>query len=567
MTATAADDPFAQLIVDSRLFYTSKNVPTNCLEAIEKVLKPFRARLFQSQGYWNIIRKEKNPASSIPYRQFDVDGVYESNGTLINGVSITGNHPSSSAVWLSRTQVLSFVRNYGYVKVTHNLGKDANLIDEGDFEVTDLIEDGNGDVFFKNWNFLIGQTNMSYGHETSLTDGTGAFFAKFQSNTSPQNDSILYTYEIPFAITSGGFVAGDRIKINFKVLTELYYTFPWVRVGWSLRITDNLTGDFLSFYPPRGDRSDFELNQEIVNDLYIQKFDSFESFELGLFYSRVTYPDATLRFSLHFHNHFGRDYNDYDEMRTLATVPFTAMDKRLYFADATGTKVYKLERTIEDESVPDRIRPLDFNLLSNPQQWVLDEDIALGGSTAIVSKFLFDKVQIQFYPFISVDGNMRVVDPPETIVYSEETSRFIKSDLLVDVQLGDCPEFNNAPMIYRGYFRLLDGTPTVKWARQNVTEEEYLNKILLNDLIAQHSNSLRKFQGTLLSDVPIHYINAFTDYLDSVKYLPENFLLDSKYMSTTVELLEIKTGAGGEPPVSLGEFAAEEFSDDFNIGA
>jgi hypothetical protein len=122
-------------------------------------------------------------------------------------------------------------------------------------------------------------------------------------------------------------------------------------------------------------------------------------------------------------------------------------------------------------------------------------------------------------------------------------------------------------MIYRGYFRLLDGTPTVKWARQNVTEEEYLNKILLNDLIAQHSNSLRRFQGALLSDVPIHYINAFTDYLDSVKYLPENFLLDSKYMSTTVELLEIKTGAGGEPPVSLGAFKATAFSTGFKIGA
>jgi hypothetical protein len=568
MTTAASDDPLDQAYVDTRLFFNAKDGAQKCDAVLNKILRP-GTRIFQSQGYWYILRNEKAVASSIPYRQFDEDGVYVSNGTISPEVDLEKPTASNRFAWRDKSQVLSFGRNYGYFEITHDLGRDQNLIDEGTFELTDLVEDGNGDLFFKNWNFLIGQTGITYGHE-QVIGGTGAFFAKYASVTSNQNDSVLYTKAIPVKFNAGGMVAGDAFKLSFKAQAQVNNVFPWVRVGWQLKLTDLDTGDYFSFYPPAGERSDWEMNEDVINDLYLEKFNEFTSFETGLFRTPTSIANGELQLFIYFHNHYGRDFDDFNDLRAVDTVDFIGRDKRFYVDDpgeAISTKYYKLEKNSEAESEPDIIRPDDYNVLTNPNQWILKEDFYLGGATSIVSKFLFDDVKISFYPYMMVDGNMALVDPPENSIYSEEVSRFVKSDFEKTVYLGDAPEFNNAANIYKGYYKLSDGTPTNMWARAGVTEEKYINQILLEDLKAQMSSPPRRLAGSGISDIPVHYINYFKDYLDDRKYIYTNFTFDHKNFTYTVDLVEVLTGADGEPPPVGGQFNNQQFSSAFNIGA
>jgi hypothetical protein len=566
MDTADSDDPLAQAYVDARLFFTTANGAAKCQTVLDKLLAPFRARIFQSDGYWYIVRLEKSVASSIPYRQFDEDGVYESEDTIAPEVNLGKPEDTDAIIWRDKSQILSFIRNYGFFKITHNLGRDSNLIDEGAFELTDLVEDGNGDLFFKNWNFNIGQTGLSYGYEKVL-GGTGAFFAKFNEITSEQANSVLYTRAIPFEAAGGGFIAQDRIKLKFKIAAQVYNVFPWVRVKWQLKVTDLDTDTYYSFYAPQNDISDFETDTDVLNDLYIEKFSGFQDFELGMFHFPVSITNGTIQLLFYFHNHWGRDFDDYADMRDVPTVNEAGKDKRLYFGD-TSTIYYKLVRTIEAESEPTRIRPDDYNSLSNPQQWELQEDFALGPNTSIISKWLFDDVQIAFYPFISVDGNYSLIDPPETAVYQEEVSRFIKFDYEKEIYLGDAPEFNNSPNLYKGYFRLSDGTPTNKWRRSGLTTEElYLLEILLNDVKGQMSEPVRKFNGQAIADRVVHYINFLTDYLDSKRYTHTNFEFDAKEFTYTLDLVEVKAGVDGEPPTELGGFKATAFSSGFKIGS
>jgi hypothetical protein len=508
------------------------------------------------------MRNEKAVDSSLPYREFDVNGDYVSNGTINPIVPLTGSGVTGGIKWRDKSQFLSFMRNYGYFELKHTLGKDSNLIDEGGFELTDLVEDGNGDIFFKNWNFNIGQTGVTYGHE-QVIGASGAFFAKFHEITSQQNDSVLYTREIPFSISGGGFTTQDRFNIKFKVQAQVYYELPWVRIGWQVKLTDLGTGDFYSFYPPQGDRSDFETNQEVINDLYIDKFNSYESFDLGMFHSGLSIANGKIQVLLYFHNHFGRDFNDYADMRDMPTVDFVGKDKRVYYGD-TSTIYYKLVKTIEAESEPTRIRPDDYNIVSNPQQWELQEEFTIGPQTSITSKILIDDFQIGFFPFMS--GGL--IDPPESAAYFEESSRFVKSDYFKEVFIGDVPDFNNSSNLYKGYFRLSDGTPTTKWRRAGQDSEELpLLQILLNDLKNQMSGSLRRLSGSVLASTATHYHNAFQDYLNGTKHVPATFTYDLRRATIELNLIQVRTGADGNPPPEAGEFAALEFNNDFKIGA
>lgn len=565
MVSAASDDPLAQAYVDTRIFYKTKNEPFNCEEVIKAIIEPFGARLFQSQGFWWIARIEDSVFSALDYRVFTSDGDYSSNSTINTVASLASATHTSRLVWRDRSQILSFIRNFGTFNVIHDLLKDANLIDEGRFEVEDLETKADGTVFFKNWNFNIGQTGISYGIEkVNNGDSQSAFYFISQPITNAQNDSVLYTKEIPVKM-----IRNDRFKVNFQALVVPYRSMPYIRIGWSLILQDNdVTTDFYSFYQAQNDFIDYETNQEVINDLYIESFDKFQDFELGLFATPIDTTNATLKLNLYFHNHSGRDYNTFAAMRAKATVDL-ATDSRLYYEDPTDpsnddiTFYYKLESTTDAESEPDIIEPNDYDLTTNPNKWVLQQRYFVAGVSAITKKVLIDNVKISFFPFLQPQAV--VSDPPATADFSEVVNSLVKSVLEKELILGDVPDFNNSPNIYKGYFRLSDGTPTEAWARSGVTEESYLINILKNDYKAQLSEPSRKLTGSAQSDTIFHYINSIQDIIDDRKYINSNLTIDDKAATYNLDLIEVRTGSGGEVPPAQGEFAANEFSSDFNI--
>lgn len=574
MNTTVDDDPLDQAYVDTRIFYNDQKEPLDLNFVVTAVLEPFGARLFQSQGVWWIQRIEYSVTTNVIYREYDFEGTYITNDTLNPILYLKASDQTNRVCWRDSSQRRGFNPQYGTFVITHNLAFDGNIIDEGGFEEEDLETDSDGNQFFKNWRFLIGQTSETFGFE-ALPDGTGCFFTKFSEFTNTQNDSKLYTIDIPISVLGGTFGVGDYFKIQFDVNVIPYNNVPWIRMAWQLRFTNNTTGDYYEMRPAFGDRQDYEINEEVINEIYIEEYNTFKTKDLGFFVPPVTADDATIRFTLRFHNHYGRDYSgdrtvdaDYNGMRALATVDLPT-DYRLYFGDTAvvSTSYYKLVGTSDAESRPEVIEQDDYNSMTNPRKWVLQEDIFIGYGTSLVQKIQFDNVQIAFFPFISDVNGSGNIKPPEKVTHEREVNSLVKPKFEKPIYLGDVPVFNNAHLVYKGFFKLSDDSPTTLWTRQGVTESRELLEILLGDYSAQMSLPVRKLTGAMLTDTFIDYINFVSDVRDDNRYINTYFFMSDFACSYNMNLINVVAGEGDqEPPAEAGEFSANEFNSEYNIG-
>jgi hypothetical protein len=246
MTTAATDDPLDQAYIDTRIFLTSKDEPFKCDKVIDIILAPFRACLCQSMGVW-WIRRLSDAVGTFAYREFDHDGEYDSNSTFVPTQDLKFPSLTNRAAWANKTAHLTHLRNYGYFEVTHVLGKDNNLIDEGRFEEEDIEELGSGNQFFKNWNFFLAQAGATFGFETVINgESRGAFFLDLENANVPQADNKLYSIEVSLG------ELGTLRKIRFQYLIEPRYSgLPYIRLGWSVKVTNGSATTWMkSDFPP-----------------------------------------------------------------------------------------------------------------------------------------------------------------------------------------------------------------------------------------------------------------------------------------------------------------------------
>src|SRR5690606_11496777 len=226
--------------------------------------------------------------------------------------------------------------------------------------------------------------------------------------------------------------------------------------------------------------------------------------------------------------------------------------KRVYATDGGDrpTYGYELRRNTETESAPDIIRPNDYNVSSNPRQWVKIDELNIAGSVAMVDRIMIDNVEIKIFGVGIVPGQPGIVliDPPETVTYETEVTKKNESIFEDEVLNGDAPELLGTEYIYNGWFKLSDGTPTALWARAGVTESTRLLDIYLSHLVAQGSQSLRILSGTGIADIQLGYINSLEDQRDHRRYRFTRFALEDKSGTYTIEMEETLTGADGESP-------------------
>lgn len=133
MDQTSADDPLDQAYVDVDTYYIATAAPS--FEFVLKaLLKPFRARLIQAEGRWNIIRVEEF-ISSYAYRDFDTDGVYLTNGTDNPIVDIKAATASNRLRWANQDQNLELRPAFGKLRIQYHLGFKENILRNGDFRL------------------------------------------------------------------------------------------------------------------------------------------------------------------------------------------------------------------------------------------------------------------------------------------------------------------------------------------------------------------------------------------------------------------------------------------------
>lgn len=558
MNTTADDDPLAQVYVRAQNYRGMK-----CGAVLTDILKPFtRAELFQSLGVYWIRTKEQSVYTNLPYREFDVDGVYVEEDSINARKNLDYPRQSSRFKWHEKSQNLNYSRNYGTFKVTHNLDKDNNMIDSGSFELIDIDP---ATEFYRNWQIFPVQTNVTSGLEyTDNLNTKAAFFFQWANNANDQANNILASSEFPIHVVGNVFEKkGTNFHLFFKVWASPSFDVKWVWFGWKLRFIDTDTGDFYDWaipnpeYTPLAPRPD--ANEEKINDIYISSFNTFNNYEFKGFRlpGDIDAINFTCQLLFYFHNHKGRDYDtaddmvDFDGLRAFVTnLAVVPVGKRFYVAHDDDTYGYELQKNTDAEDPPNIIRPDDYNATTNPYQWVKIALYNQDGTVPMLGRIMIDDVKIQMFD-INTDvetGITALVDPPETVVYENVVTDRNESIFNDEVKCGDAPDLTCFEYIYNGFFMLSDETATQRWARQGITESRYLLDIYLGHISAQGWKSLRLLTGVGAADIQLGYINSLEDQRDDRRYRFKRFKFKDKHGMYDIELEETLTGADGESP-------------------
>lgn len=561
MDTTDADDPLAMTFIASQNFRES-----NCDKVLTSILSPFTgAELFQSKGVWWIRTREQAVYSNLPYREFDVEGDYDSSDSIAARKKLDfGQGRTNRFAFRDRSQVLSYTRNYGRFRIVHDLGKDNNMIDSGGFEDKDLHDGG-----FRGWSIFPAQVNVSYGQE-KVENGSsrGAFFFQWAGTSGNQADNVLASLPLPLPFPDFASFS-TRFSIKFKIYVSLAYPVKWVRLGVRLRWTDTDNSHFYDSSLQFDKNVPVTADTENKEDFYITSFNSWQTIEIeGLPCPFPAPTNGTVSLAFFFHNHTGRDFSSFTNLRAATTLNTLKESKRVYATDGgdAPTYGYELRRNTESENAPDIIRPNDYNASSNPMQWVKIDELNIAGGVAMVDRIMIDDVELKIFGVGIIPGQPGIVliDPPEDTVYESEVSQMNESVFEEEVMNGDAPEILGAKYIYNGFFKLADGTPTALWARDGVSEAAKLLDIYLSHLVAQGSKSLRVLSGNGFADIEIGYINSLEDQRDNRRYRFKRFGIDDRHGNYTVEMEETLTGDDGESPPDAGEFEfTTEFSEEF----
>ncbi len=567
------NDPLDQAYIDPHIYQDEEQAPKKSDEVIKTIPEPFRARIFQSMGYWWITR-QSDAVGTFTFRQFDFEGEYESDDSINPVINIDIPRNQNRQAWVNLQQKMSTIRNYGYFKVTHDLARDNNFIDEGRFEEQDVIDIGSGNKMFKNWNFFQAQAGAKYGFEKIFTSGSskGAFYLDLENVIDDQADNILYSAKIPFEMLG-------LLKTRFKYsVTPRYANLPWVRLGWSVEINPGPTAIGLGSlpkwvtdrFPPN---FSYESTDPIINDLYVTNFNTFNDFELigRSGFGGNPGEGGYIEIKFYMHNHYGRDFDDIDALRDFdpETILVTPLGKRVMVGNSpnNSTLFYTLTASTDSDDGYATIRP--DNYASHGFLWKLDKEVTLGVGSGLVNKFLLDDVGIEF--IYLEETNSVPTEPPANIFDDQLVNQFNKANLKKEIVLGDLIRFNseyslNEKALYKGYFRLEDGTPTTFWTRDGVIESKKLIRLLKEDLRDQFSAPRKRLTGQLAGDVLLHYVNCIQDMHGGGRFMHTDFSFNMREGIYDINVIEVLTGEGGDPPFSGGEFEELAFSDAFNTG-
>jgi len=566
-------DPLALSFIDMRIFEGLK-----CSDVLSRILEPFRAQIFQAEAVWWIVRLS-DAAGSFAYRVFDYLGEYQSNSTINPTQNLDFPSITNRGCWTGLSQLLSHLRQYGYFSITHDPARDNNLIDEGRFEPEDIVTLGSGNATFKNWNFFIAQAGVQHGFEyVKNGESEGAALISYRSaGSSPQADNKLYSIQVPLSRFSGGY-----LRLQFQYLIRPYYKdLPYIRLGYSVKVFDADQAIWLSpDFPP--DFSRANDTEELINEIYVTQFSSFQSVDItarGMFTNTPDGDQMYMLITFYSHNHYGRDFEDIADLKTFSISDHDVKTGRHVYviddSDNTRTNEYISEASTDAESLPDTVRPTDY---AGDYLWRIGKSFTVPGTaatTSLVADVLIDNLSVGLFPQAVVNGQTVYIEPPEEVIYEYEVSTFIQSNLNKTVYLGDMPIFddtnadivhyNNENLIYRGWFRDADGNPTYRWKRKDVDEYEKLLQITLEDYRDQFSVPKRKLSGTFTSDILWSFLNAAQEQFEGSRYRFMTMDFNCKRAEYTVDLVQVVVGAGGEPPVETSAFDIEEFSEAYDI--
>jgi hypothetical protein len=535
-----SSDPLDQTYVDADC-YRVENEAFTCWEVIEALLMPFGARIVQSNNQW-LLEEIDRAFPSYDYRVFDVNGDYESNGTFNSIIDVKNPTDIDRAVLEGRGHSQEIIPSYGSISVISKLNYVGSL--RGGFEKQDLLSPSSekfstsSGVFtseegFSGWSLrLNGTTGVSFGRTeigigrpggTGRPDregnpghqrtpevrnfitgdyrrSVGCFYFNPNGWSGNLRDAYVESSEIPYE-----YGPDSEIKLSFEYAAGGAGIGRWEFVV--LRFVIKLGDDYLQ-------QDGTWDSTECLYRIYTKGDTDLQKFEISAQPPPTDVViDTTIQVRIYF---FAKHFFDYGipenpgdpgsgvEGEAGLRAFDTANEDNDYSADVrdvTGGRArrlfYELRRGVSTDDFPRRVRPDDYDAVTNAKHFELlkeitDNDELTNRSRGLDVKFYIDNV--------NVDTLINGQTPPETETIKLTITEYVREILEIELYNFDLPEITNAKNMYNNIFRLEDGTPTTTWARSGVDEQLPLQMILLKVLGANHSAPTFRLTGSFMNE-------------------------------------------------------------------
>lgn len=593
MTTTAASDPLDQAYVDCDTYYINENEPTLDY-VLRQIIEPFGASIVQENAVWNIVRVEEKRAQ-YDYRQFTAAGVYTSN-SFYNPLLAVVPSGVSGFHFSDRDHHLTLQPGYGKIRVLYRLGLRKNILENGDFRLTSVYDSTSNQYFFGLDTFGFQLVSPDYALNQTWEDIGGG------------NVAWMIEGGIPVATTGESYIVSDtynikmgvantlKISIRYKLpppvafgLTPIPIDVPYQKVRVRIKYgiyyllndgTWSTTENLLIIYATEFDKY---LENEFIATQPTAGAVSGYDFDVRLYHSYIYHAEFSTFALL-------RGKDTYNEVDSKAILPLGTRSEVSAVGALQNIYYYELEETTDAESEPLIIRPADYNAVSNPVQWVLQQTIVKTYFTNFTSPFWVDHIKVAFLTSGSapVDTILREInaEPRNTAVLEKEVTHGSYQSLITTIPQWDfgvgkltassgatlsllTTNILSADILYAGYFRNSSGAGYKTWTRDGISEQTSLHSIFLQQYAAQYKKSWRRLTGSFYSQTNyFNFLNVLQIDSDGDRlYLPISPTIDDKnnrVRGEFLELIDITQSAGSDG--STGSPFTSGFSSGFGGG-
>lgn len=579
MDTTDSDDPLDQAYVDVDTYYLNEAKPT-CEQVIKAILEPYGAQVIQWDNVWNILRVEER-VNDFDYREFDLDGVYVSDGTYSPVKDVTGPSSTNSLNWVASPN-MQLMPGYGLMKVNYRLGLDPNILVNGNFRLKLQYNwvTGTTGVVANTEGFQIVHNDANVDQVSYEVINANNIALKHFARSGIYIQSDNYTLKMSFSDLV-------KFKVNYKN-SPVTRDYPYQKIKAIVR--------YGAYYL----KSDGTWTTSANTIVYYSKdFGKYTDFEIIAGQPDATALDGlTINTKLYFSYVLDAEFTSLSALKAKSTTSLLIGTKTELLPSVSGSGVttnfiyyLELENDTNSQSVPNIIRPDDYNSSTNPVQWILKKQVT-SSTTEIDNNFYIDRIALEYLPegkdapeFFNAKIGAEANNPE--IFEKELIHGSLTNDIDSHLQLGievlpllfdnlfpglaPTGDFlngggfisvvttgtENADKIYNGYLRDSDGDGYVNWSRDNVAESRLLHDIYLRTLAGQYSRPWRKMFGTLVSgDTYFSLIDSIRETLDSNRlYYPISLSVDDKLNQMSgefVELINVADESEGEGGSSGG---------------
>ena len=552
--ASATNDPLDQTYVNTDSYYDDDGEAFTCDEVIETILTPLGSRLFSSGGYWYLCRVEELKGSTLNYREFDLNGVYVTNGTINPLIDFDLVTATNRAVF-GPNVTLGIEECYGKITLIKKRDLFAAMIPP--FNGANVQEDS-----FSGWSTsLNGDTGSILAQEVivstpsvpitqrSLRRGDVISKDPFRPRDVAVVKSVEKEWALRFNIddpSAGNAFASTSGVIeyynrdSFQILISYQYNHsyerradpPFVKLKWRFKVDD---------YYLQGDGE--WTTTPTVNEYFVDRFDEKQEFTITALFAEEASAVTTGNYDLRIYDVSPLESDLYTTSSTIETDiqnhPITGMIPgfRLVVAETDKDQYYYYE--LRGGSTPAvGVNIVDPAVGDATYRWHLVSVVKMTPTGRQTSNMDYFGVTLNTFP----DGESLEEEVSESVILNSDNLRELEIELFhFDLDT----DINNAEQNIRNYFKLSDGTATGQWGPNN----RKIQKILENTLAAfnypQGDNNKRgafRLNGSFyIEGTGFQFFNTFRNSSDNNRiYLVNGCSWDiKKRMMKSVELVEM----------------------------